>query len=48
MRSSPPNHDEADKEKGIVEQKQREDMKARNFEYTSRFGFECKYMHEKR
>jgi hypothetical protein len=46
MRLSPPDFDSADKEKGVVEQKQRDDMKARNNQYTSRFGFQCKYMHE--
>jgi hypothetical protein len=46
MRLSPPDYDNADKEKAIVEQKQRDDIKARDNKYTSRFGFECKYMFE--
>jgi hypothetical protein len=42
---SPPDYDNADLEKSTVEQKQRDDMVARDNKYTSRFGFDCKYTH---
>jgi hypothetical protein len=44
MRLNPSDFENADIEKALVEEAQRKEIKARDNKYTSRFGFQCKYM----